>query len=53
MWKSKAPIGSLYGPIRIIYGQNMETIYTWAHTYGINYALCGNQNDILVICIDH
>jgi hypothetical protein len=56
MWKSKAHIGSLYGLVRIIYGQsrqNMETISTWAHTYGLDYALCGNQKDILVVSMDH
>ncbi len=55
MWKSKSHIGSLYRPIRIIYGQsgqNMETISTWAHTYGLDYALCGNQKHILVVCMD-
>jgi len=56
MWKSKGHIGSLYGPLRIIHGQskqNMETIYTWAHIYGLDYALCGNQKDILGVCMDH
>lgn len=41
MWKSKTHIGSLYGPIRIIYGQsgqNVEIIYTWAHIYELDYA---------------
>ncbi len=56
MWKSKGYIGSLYGPLRIIYGQFkqiMETIYTWAHTYGLDYGLCGNQNHLSVVYMDH
>ncbi len=31
----------------------METIYTWVHTYGLDYVLYGNQKDILAVCMDH
>jgi len=28
-------------------------IYTWEHTYGLHYGLCGNQNHLLVVYMDN
>jgi hypothetical protein len=56
MWKSRGHIESLFGPLKNIYGQSkqiMETIHTWAHTYGLHHGLCRNQKLFLVVCMDH